>query len=99
MKSIKRQKKKAGRISSHLERTSLVKKGYYYTDKKKTASCGTDSENLRRARWASRQSEHRIHFTLTAQGFAHIVGQFVASATIPETCIKDNRPKISRKYY
>ena len=78
MKSIKRQKKKAARISSHLERTSLVNKGYYYTDKKKTSSCGTDSENLRRARWASSQSEHRIQFTLTARGFAHIKGQFIA---------------------
>ena len=96
---VNKKAKKAGRISSHLERTSLENKGYYYTDKKKTSSCGTDSENLRRARWAGSQSQHRIHFTLTARGFAHIVGQFIASATIPETCIKDNRPKISRKYY
>ena len=87
MRSIKRQKK-AGRNSSHLERTSLVNKGYYYRDK-----------NLRRARWASSQSERRIHFILTARRFAQIVGQFVASATMPEICIRDNRPKISRKYY
>lgn len=99
MKSIKRQKKKAARISSHLERTSLVNKGYYYTDKKKTSSCGTDSENLRRARRASSQSEHRIHFTLTARAFAQIIGQFIASATMPEICVRDNRPKISRKHY
>ena len=70
---VNKKAKKAGRISSHLERTSLVNEGYYYTNKKKTSSCGTDSENLRRARWASSQSEHRIHLILTARGFAQTI--------------------------
>lgn len=99
MRSIKRRKKKPRRISSYLGQTSLVNKGYYFIDKKATFSCGTNEGNLGRARWASSQSKHRIHFTLTARAFVQIIEQFIASATMPEICIRDNRPKISRKYY
>ena len=93
MRPIKK-RKKIFRISSYLERTSLVNKGYYFIDEKTTFSCGT-----RAGKMVANKKKHRIHFTLTARAFAQIIGQFIASATMQEIFIKDNRPKVSRKYY
>ena len=57
-------------IYSHLDRTSLVNRGFFYMVKKRTFSCGTNGGILTRL---ASQSERRIRFILPARRFSHII--------------------------
>ena len=66
-------RKKRWPKSGHLDRTSLVNKGWKKLDKKRNFSCRTNAGNPKRAKWthlshSSRQSERQIHFI-----FSHII--------------------------
>ena len=83
-RSIKMQKKKKKKrtraISSHLDQTSLVNKGFIVIMAKGLHEriYGNKVGNLVQARWAhlvhsGSQSEHRIHFILHTRGASHII--------------------------
>ena len=82
-RSIKTQKSTRP-ISSHLDRTSLVNKGFikWPKDYAKRLSLLQDQCGQSQAGKMGSQSEHRIHFILPAHGTSHIINYVISIHTV-----------------
>ena len=57
----------------HLDRTSSVNRAFIILAKKITFSCGTNVENLQRARWSGSKPNNRVRSILPACGLSYIL--------------------------